>query len=184
VSETEKYAHVTFFFNGGVEEPFPGELRMLIPSVKDVPTYDLSPEMRASEIAEAAVEKIEAGGYGFMLMNFANGDMVGHTGVFTAALKACEAVDSAVARVVRAATSKGWVVMLTSDHGNVEELYKDNPEEPITQHSTLPVPFALIDDGLKGVELRDGGGLRDVAPTVLKVMGLAVPEEMDGTPLF
>jgi len=182
-SETEKYAHVTFFFNAGREEPFTGEDRLLIPSVKDVPTYDLKPEMRAVEIAEAAVEKIGRGGYSFMLMNFANGDMVGHTGVLEAAVKGCEAVDKAIGMVTEAALAGGWAVIITADHGNAEQMIDPASREPQTAHTTNLVPFILIDDSMKGVKL-NGGGLQDVAPTVLKLMGLTQPAEMTGKPLL
>ncbi|MBI5642744.1 MAG: 2,3-bisphosphoglycerate-independent phosphoglycerate mutase [Deltaproteobacteria bacterium] len=183
VSETEKYAHVTFFFNGGKEAPFPGEDRVLIPSVKDVPTYDLSPEMRALEIAGTAVEKIEKGGYGFMLMNFANGDMVGHTGVLDAAIKACGTVDKAIGIVVGAALKMGWACIITSDHGNAEQMVDPETNEPFTAHTTNRVPFILVDGGKKDVKLKSGG-LQDVAPTVLKLLEIESPEEMKGEPLF
>lgn len=184
VSETEKYAHVTFFFNGGIEEPFKGEDRFLIQSVKDVPTYDKKPEMRAAEIAEAAVERIFEDRHSFMLMNFANGDMVGHTGVMDAAIKACEAVDKAVGRVVSAAMIKGWKVIITSDHGNVEQMTDLSTYSPYTAHTTNPVPLVIIDDALKGHPLKKGGGLKDIAPTILKLMGLHKPGDMTGEPLF
>jgi len=183
VSETEKYAHVTFFFNGGTEAPFEGEDRLLIPSVKDVPTYDLKPEMRAIEIAEAAVGKIKEGSYSFILMNFANGDMVGHTGVIDAAVKACETVDRAVGMVAGAALGAGWAVIVTADHGNAEQMI-DPAGGPFTAHTTNMVPFILADNEKKGVKLSGGGGLQDVAPTVLKVMGIAQPPDMTGKPLF
>ena len=187
ISETEKYAHVTFFFNGGREEPFDNEERLLIPSVKDVPTYDLAPEMRASEIAGAVVEKInsigEGAGCGFILVNFANGDMVGHTGVMEAAIRACEAVDSAVGLITEAAREHGFALIITSDHGNAELMVDKSTGAPHTAHTTNPVPFILVDDERKGEKLRDGAGLADVAPTVLKVMGLPIPEDMEGTPI-
>lgn len=183
VSETEKYAHVTFFFNGGTEAPFEGEERLLIPSVKDVATYDLKPEMRALEIAEAAVEKIKDGGYSFILMNFANGDMVGHTGVLQAAVKACETVDRAVGMVADAALDKGWTVMVTADHGNAEQMIDEADNGPFTAHTTNPVPFIFADNARKDVKLT-AGGLQDVAPTVLKAMGLPQPKEMTGKALF
>jgi 2,3-bisphosphoglycerate-independent phosphoglycerate mutase len=184
VSETEKYAHITFFFNGGRDEPFEGEDRLLIPSPRDVATYDLKPEMRAPDIADAAVEKLASGDYSFMLMNFANGDMVGHTGMLEATVAACRAVDDAVGRVVDAALDAGWSVIVTSDHGNAEEMFDDETNEVMTAHSTNPVPFILVDNELKGVSLAEDGGLKDVTPTVLKVMGLEQPEEMNGEPLF
>ena len=184
VSETEKYAHVTFFFNGGREEPFPGEERLLIPSAKDVATYDLKPEMRAIEIATAAVERIENGDFSFMLMNFANGDMVGHTGVLEAAVKACETVDRAVGMVADAAIARGWAVLVTADHGNAEKMVDESTNSPFTAHTTDPVPFILADPDHKGVHLRGGYGLASVAPTVLKIMGIEKPADMTGEPLF
>ncbi|MFQ5737148.1 MAG: 2,3-bisphosphoglycerate-independent phosphoglycerate mutase [Thermodesulfobacteriota bacterium] len=183
VSETEKYAHVTFFFNGGREEPFPGEDRLLIPSVKDVPTYDKKPEMRGIEIAEAAVERLRQGKHSFMLMNFANGDMVGHTGVLEAAIKACETVDRAVGMVTEAARASGWAVLVTSDHGNAERMV-DGSNSPFTAHTTDPVPFILVDDERRDVKLSRGCGLASVAPTVLKIMGIEKPDDMTGEPLF
>jgi len=184
VSETEKYAHVTFFFNGGREEPFSGEERLLIPSVKDVATYDMAPEMRAIEIATAAVERIENGDFSFMLMNFANGDMVGHTGVLEAAVRACETVDRAVGMVADAALAKGWAVLVTADHGNAERMVDESTNAPFTAHTTDPVPFILIDPDHKGGQLKKGCGLASVAPTVLKVMGIEKPADMTGEPLF
>lgn len=183
VSETEKYAHITFFFNGGAEAPFEGEERLLIPSVKDVATYDLKPEMRAIEIAEAAVEKIKDGSYSFVLMNFANGDMVGHTGVIEAAVKACETVDKAVGMVSDAALERGWTVIITADHGNAEQMKDPSDGGVFTAHTTNAVPFIFADNDRKGVALASGG-LEDVAPTVLKAMGLAQPQDMTGKPLF
>ncbi len=182
VSETEKYAHVTFFFNGGVERPFEGEDRLLIPSIRDVATYDKRPEMRASEIADAVIERLKED-YGFILVNFANGDMVGHTGLLEAAVKACEAVDLATGRTVKEALKEGWTIMVTSDHGNVEQMREPATGEPHTAHTSNPVPFILVDDGLRAVSLREGG-LYDVAPTVLSIMGLEIPAEMSGSPLF
>ncbi len=184
VSETEKYAHVTFFFNGGKEPPLPGEERLLIPSVKDVPTYDKKPEMRAFEIAAAAVKKLKEDRYSFMLMNFANGDMVGHTGELGAAIKACEAVDKSVGMVAAEALARGWAVIITSDHGNAEQMKDPSTGSPYTAHTTNLVPFILCHDGLKGVRLRDGAGLKDIAPTVLKIMGIEKPPEMTGEALY
>ncbi len=184
VSETEKYAHVTFFFNGGLEKPFKGEDRLVIPSIKDVATYDLVPEMRAMEIATAATEKLSEDKYSFILMNIANGDMVGHTGDLTAAVKACEAVDRAVDKVSSTAREKGWSLIITSDHGNVERMIDEKTGEPFTAHMASKVPFILVDNDLKDVELRKGGGLKDIAPTILKIMGIEQPAEMTGEPLF
>ncbi|WKZ32150.1 MAG: 2,3-bisphosphoglycerate-independent phosphoglycerate mutase [Thermodesulfobacteriota bacterium] len=183
VSETEKYAHVTFFFNGGREEPFEGEERLLIPSAQDVPTYDKKPEMRALEIAEAAAMKIREGRYSFMLMNFANCDMVGHTGVLDAAIKACEAVDRALGIVAGAAIENGWSVLITADHGNAEQMKDQSSGEVHTAHTTNLAPFILVDPDMKGTRLKHGG-LDDVAPTILKLMGLPQPSEMTGKPLF
>jgi len=184
VTETEKYAHVTFFFNGGREEPFQGEQRLLIPSVKDVATYDQKPEMRALEIASAAVEKIVSGECSFLLMNLANGDMVGHTGVLDAAISACETVDKAVGMVTEAAIANGWSVIITADHGNAEQMIDPATAVPFTAHTTNLVPLILVDERLKGKKLRDDGGLEDIAPTVLKLMGIEKPSEMDGKALF
>lgn len=184
VSETEKYAHVTFFFNGGKEQPYPEEERLLIPSVKDVPTYDLKPEMRAMEIAQTAVEKINEDKYSFMLMNFANGDMVGHTGVIEAAVKACEVVDKAVGMVAEAGLKHGWSLIITADHGNAEQMKDPVTGEPFTAHTTNLVPVILVDDERRSAVLGNGGGLEDIAPTILKIMGLEIPKEMTGKPLF
>jgi 2,3-bisphosphoglycerate-independent phosphoglycerate mutase len=167
-----------------MEKPFPGEERLLIPSVKDVPTYDKFPSMRAPEIADATVEKIKEGRYRFILMNFANGDMVGHTGDLHAAIKACEAVDRAMGRVVDTALDKGWAVIVTSDHGNCEQMTDEVPGEPYTAHTTSKVPFILVDDERRALTLREGGGLADVAPTVLKIMALEAPLDIEGVPLF
>ncbi len=184
VSETEKYAHVTFFFNGGVEAPVQGEDRKLIPSVSDVPTYDLAPGMRAAEIADAAIEAIDSARFGFVLMNFANGDMVGHTGIMAAAVEGCEAVDIAVGRVVEAAKRAGWAAVIIADHGNAEQMVDYVTKEPHTAHTSNPVPFILVDDNLKGTVLREGCGLKDVAPTVLKLLGIDKPDKMDGEAVY
>ncbi len=184
VSETEKYAHVTYFFNGGREEPFPGEERLLIPSVKHVPTYDLYPQMRAEEIADATARKTGEARVKFVLLNLANGDMVGHTGVFGAALKAAEAVDKAVGVIVEAAKKTGFAIILTSDHGNLEQMTDPSTKSPHTAHTLNRVPFILVDDERKGASMRQDGGLKDIAPTVLKIMGIEKPVEMTGEPLF
>ena len=152
--------------------------------MKDVATYDLKPQMRAIEIAHAAVSAIKEGGFQFMLMNFANGDMVGHTGVLDAAIKACETVDTAVGMVVDAALERGWSCMITADHGNAEQMLDPATDAPFTAHTTNPVPFILVDVERRSIKLHASGGLRDIAPTVLKIMGLEKPREMDGEPLF
>ena len=178
IAETEKYAHVTFFFNGGVETQFPGEDRVLVPSPK-VATYDLQPEMSADEVADKCVERIESGAYDVIILNFANCDMVGHTGVFHAAVRAVETVDTCVGRVVDATMKMGGIAMITADHGNAEVMTQPDGS-PMTAHTTNPVPFILCG---AGTELRKGR-LADIAPTILDVMGLAVPEEMDGQTLI
>ena len=179
IAETEKYAHVTFFFNGGVEEQFPGEDRVLVPSPK-VATYDLQPEMSACEVTEKCVERIESGNYDVIILNFANCDMVGHTGVFDAAVKAVETVDECVGRVVEATLRMGGIAMITADHGNAEQMLQADGRSPMTAHTTNVVPFLLCG---AGTELREGR-LADIAPTILDVMGLEKPEEMDGQTLI
>ena len=175
-AETEKYAHVTFFFNGGVEAPYEGEDRCVIPSPK-VATYDLKPEMSAPEVADECVKRIESGKYDVVILNFANCDMVGHTGVFEAAVKAVEAVDAAVEKVVTAVLNAGGCAFLTADHGNAEKM--KNPDgTPFTAHTTNVVPFVAI--GCGDVKLREGGCLADIAPTMLPYIGLPVPAEMTG----
>ena len=177
IAETEKYAHVTFFFNGGVEAPYPDEDRKVIPSPKDVATYDLKPQMSAPEVAAECKARIESGKYDVIILNFANCDMVGHTGVFDAAVKAVEAVDAAVNEVVTAALKAGGCVFLTADHGNAEKM--KNPDgTPFTAHTTNVVPFVVI--GCGDVKLREGGCLADIAPTMLPYIGLPVPAEMTG----
>ena len=179
IAETEKYAHVTFFFNGGSETVFPGEDRVLVPSPK-VATYDLQPEMSAYEVCDKCVERIESGAYDVIILNFANCDMVGHTGVFDAAVKAVETVDTCVGKVVDATLKMGGIAMITADHGNAEQMTEPDGS-PMTAHTTNPVPFILCG---AGTELRQGGRLADIAPTMLDVMGLACPAEMDGTSLI
>ena len=176
IAETEKYAHVTFFFNGGVEAPYEGEDRCVIPSPK-VATYDLKPEMSAPEVAAECVKRIESGKYDVVILNFANCDMVGHTGVFDAAVKAVEAVDAAVEKVVTAVLNAGGCAFLTADHGNAEKMM--NPDgTPFTAHTTNVVPFVAV--GCGDVKLREGGCLADIAPTMLPYIGLPVPAEMTG----
>ena len=179
IAETEKYAHVTFFFNGGSETVFPGEDRVLVPSPK-VATYDLQPEMSAPEVCAKCVERIESGAYDVIILNFANCDMVGHTGVYEAAVKAVETVDECVGKVVDATLKMGGIAMITADHGNAEQM-EESDGSPMTAHTTNPVPFILCG---AGTELRKGGRLADIAPTILDVMGLACPPEMDGESLI
>ena len=178
IAETEKYAHVTFFFNGGVEKQYPGEDRVLVASPK-VATYDLQPEMSAVEVCDKCVERINSGAYDVIILNFANCDMVGHTGVLEAAIKAVETVDECVGRVVDATLKMGGIAMVTADHGNAEQM-KQPDGSPMTAHTTNLVPFILCG---AGSELRPGR-LADIAPTILDVMGLACPEEMDGQTLI
>lgn len=182
IAETEKYAHVTFFFNGGVEEPYAGEDRALIPSPK-VATYDLQPEMSAYEVAAEAVVRVESGKYDVMILNFANPDMVGHTGVMEAATAAVHAVDECLDKVVKAILAQGGRAIITADHGNCEQMFAEDGS-PFTAHTTNPVPVILVDEENKGVTLRQGGRLSDLAPTMLGLMGLAVPAGMTGRSLI
>ena len=179
IAETEKYAHVTFFFNGGVEKQYPGEDRILVKSPA-VATYDLQPEMSAYEVTDKLVPAIKSGKYDMIILNFANCDMVGHTGVFDAAVKAVEAVDDCVGRVVDAIKEMGGVALITADHGNADKMVDDDGE-PFTAHTTNPVPFCVIG---YDCELKDGGRLADIAPTMLQILGLPQPKEMDGTSLI
>ena len=176
IAETEKYAHVTFFFNGGKEEPYAGEDRALIHSPK-VATYDLKPEMSAYEVCDEMIRRIESGKYDVIILNFANCDMVGHTGVFDAAVKAVEAVDTCVGRIAEALEKCGGAMLLTADHGNADKMYEPDGS-PFTAHTTNLVPFLVF--GVPGAKLREGGRLADIAPTMLKVMGLEQPAEMTG----
>lgn len=177
IAETEKYAHVTFFFNGGVEVPYKGEDRILIPSPK-VPTYDMKPEMSAYEVTDAIIDNIREKKYDVIVLNYANPDMVGHTGIMEAGIKAVETVDACVGKVVEEILKAGGSVIITSDHGNVEEMIDIKTGEPQTAHSSNKVPFIVIGQG--DVKLREGGKLADIAPTLLKMMDLPVPEEMTG----
>jgi len=181
IAETEKYAHVTFFFNGGGESPFPLEDRLLIPSPRDVATYDKKPEMSARQITDSLVKHIESGQYGFVLANYANPDMVGHTGVLEAAIKAVEVLDECLGRVLRAAQEAGAHVIITADHGNLEIMSNPSTGQPHTAHTTDPVPFILIG---KMVNLRNEGLLADVAPTVLDLLDIEKPAEMTGSSLI
>jgi 2,3-bisphosphoglycerate-independent phosphoglycerate mutase len=183
IAETEKYAHVTFFFNGGVEAPNPNEDRALIPSPK-VATYDLKPEMSAYEVADEAVGRVESGKYDVMILNFANPDMVGHTGVMEAATAAVHAVDTCVDRVVKAILKTGGRCVITADHGNCEKMWDEAENAPFTAHTTNPVPCILVDDQRRNVILREDGRLSDLAPTLLDLLGLPVPVEMTGKSLI
>jgi len=188
IAETEKYAHVTYFFNGGVEPPFAGEERVLVPSNREVATYDLAPEMSAVPVADGVIKalerKTEDGGPRFILVNFANPDMVGHTGKLGPAVQAIETIDACVGRIVDAAQADGAAVFITADHGNCETMIDPVTGQPHTAHTTNPVPFLVIGRDLVGRKLRAGGRLCDVAPTILEYLGIAQPKEMDAVSLF
>lgn len=179
-AETEKYPHVTFFFNGGREEPFPGEARSLVPSPK-VATYDLQPEMSAPELTDRVCEAIDSGAFDFVIVNFANGDMVGHTGVFTAAVRAIETVDSCLGRVLESVLSRGGRAIVTADHGNAEEMIDRDTGGPMTAHTTNPVPVILVStdsDPLRHATLRPDGVLSAIAPTILDLLEISAPADM------
>ena len=182
IAETEKYAHVTFFFNGGEEKQYKGEERILVPSPK-VETYDLKPEMSAYEVTEKVLEAIQSQTYDSIILNYANPDMVGHTGSLEAAIKAIETVDECVGKVVEAVERQNGVLLITADHGNAEQLIDYNTGESFTAHTINPVPFILInyDDSYT---LREGGCLADIAPTLIEMMGMTQPEEMTGKSLL
>ncbi|HEU5329222.1 MAG TPA: 2,3-bisphosphoglycerate-independent phosphoglycerate mutase, partial [Thermomicrobiales bacterium] len=185
-AETEKYPHVTFFFNGGREEPFPGEDRKLLPSPK-VATYDLQPEMSAAGVADAAVAAVKSGQYDFIIVNFANPDMVGHTGVLKAAIAACETADACAGKVVDALLAAGGAALITADHGNAEQEIDEATGGPHTAHTTNPVPVWLASpegDLLRAVTLRRGGRLADVAPTLLQLLGVPPAGAMTGRSLI
>jgi 2,3-bisphosphoglycerate-independent phosphoglycerate mutase len=180
-AETEKYAHVTYFFNGGVEKAYPGEERILVPSPK-VPTYDLQPEMSAAGVTDAVIKAVEKGDFDAIIMNFANADMVGHTGKLEAAIKAVETVDGCLGRIFQSLQPRGGAWIITADHGNAETMIDPVTGGPHTYHTTNPVPLILLgEDG--HVRLRPGGSLRDIAPTLLGVLGVAAPREMTGRDL-
>ena len=183
LAETEKYAHVTFFFNGGVEEPNVDEARLLVNSPKDVATYDLKPEMSAPEVGMDLVEAIKSDKYDVIVINFANPDMVGHTGVIPAAVKAVERVDSLVGDAVQAVKDVDGVLFICADHGNAEKMIDYETGKPHTAHTTNPVPFILVNADPK-YKLREGGCLADIAPTLLEIMGLEQPAEMTGKSLL
>ena len=183
LAETEKYAHVTFFFNGGVEDPNVDEFRLLVNSPKDVATYDLKPEMSAPEVGMDLVEAIKSDKYDVIVINFANPDMVGHTGVIPAAVKAVERVDELVGEAVKAVEETDGVMFICADHGNAEKMLDYETGKPHTAHTTNPVPFILVNAG-EGVSLREGGCLADIAPTLIAIMGLEQPKEMTGKSLI
>jgi 2,3-bisphosphoglycerate-independent phosphoglycerate mutase len=183
-AETEKYAHVTYFFNGGREAPFEGEDRKMLSSPKDVATYDLKPEMSAAGVAEAVRVAVSSGQYDFVLVNFANPDMVGHTGVLEAAIHAIEAVDVGVGKIVDAARTAGGAVLITADHGNCELMRDPASGQPHTSHTLNPVPLVYVNDADRGVRIKDGGRLCDIAPTMLELLGLPQPGEMTGRSLL
>ncbi len=178
IAETEKYAHVTFFFNGGVEKPFPNEDRILIHSPK-VATYDLKPEMSAYEVTNKIVKEIESNKYDVIILNYANCDMVGHTGIMKAAIAAVEAVDTCVGRVVEAVLKKNGKILITADHGNAEEMIDEKTHGVVTAHSTFPVPFCFVSNDEKDAKLKQGI-LADIAPTMLKLLNIKKPKEMTG----
>jgi 2,3-bisphosphoglycerate-independent phosphoglycerate mutase len=182
VAETEKYAHVTYFFNGGVEQPFPGEDRVLVPSQK-VATYDLKPEMSAEGIADAVVKAVERGNFQVLIVNFANADMVGHSGKIEPTVKGVETVDGCLGRIFKAVKAKGGSMIVTADHGNAEMLIDPVTGGPHTAHTTNPVPFIVVSDGNKHFALRSEGALQDISPTVLGMLGIPQPKEMTGRDL-
>ena len=184
IAETEKYAHVTFFFNGGVEKENKGEERILIPSPKDVRTYDEKPSMSASEVTDRVVEALEGRQYDLIVLNYANGDMVGHTGAFEAALEAVETVDSCIGRLFDAAKVGNYRVLITADHGNADQMINPKTGQPHTAHSTNPVHFIVADDSMINRKLRSGGILADIAPTILDLFAMEKPVDMDGSSLI
>ena len=181
MAETEKYAHVTFFLNGGVEKQYEGEERVLVPSPKEYPTYDLIPQMSAVEVKDKLVARMDEGGCGLYVCNFANCDMVGHTGVTEAAITAVETVDKCLGEVIQAAKRNGICVAVTADHGNADRMVEPNGS-PNTAHTTNPVPFVIVGTG--ELKLRTGGRLADIAPTLLELMCLPAPKEMTGVSLI
>jgi 2,3-bisphosphoglycerate-independent phosphoglycerate mutase len=182
VAETEKYAHVTYFFNGGVEPPFPGEQRILVPSNREVATYDFAPEMSAMPITDALVDGIGSGAYDFIVANYANPDMVGHTGIWEAAIRAAEIIDACLERVADASMAAGATLVVTADHGNIEEM-RDAEGNPQTKHTTSPVPIVAVGEPVRGRSLRDGA-LSDVAPTLCELMGIPPGPDMTGSSLL
>jgi 2,3-bisphosphoglycerate-independent phosphoglycerate mutase len=183
-AETEKYAHVTYFFNGGREEIFEGEERVMVPSPKEVATYDHKPEMSAAGVADAVVKAVDSGAFDFVLVNFANPDMVGHTGVLTAAIEAVEAVDVGIGRIAEAVRKQGGALIVTADHGNCEQMVDFKTGAPHTAHTLNPVPLLYMNDADKNAKIRSGGRICDVAPTMLEIMGLPQPAAMTGHSLL
>lgn len=181
-AETEKYAHVTFFFNDYTEKPFPGEDRQIVPSPR-VRTYDLKPEMSAYEVADVALDRLDSDKYDVIVINFANPDMVGHTGILEAATQAAEVVDECVGKILDKVKSMGGAVLITADHGNFEKMIDGDPDSPHTAHTVGDVPLIIFDERFKGCKLREGGRLADIGPTMLKMMDLPQPEEMTGQSL-
>jgi len=183
-AETEKYPHVTFFFNDYRDDPYPGEDRQLIPSPREVSTYDEKPEMSAREVTEEVLRRVEADGYDVIVVNYANGDMVGHTGSLPAAIRAVETVDECVGRVADAVLARGGALIITADHGNCEQMVDPQTGKPHTAHTTFDVELLVVDDRFKGARLRQGGRLADLAPTLLAMLGLEPPAEMEGRSLL
>jgi 2,3-bisphosphoglycerate-independent phosphoglycerate mutase len=181
VAESEKYAHVTYFFNGGREIPFNGEDRIVIPSPK-VPSYDQMPQMAEPQITETVIKNLDK--YDFIVLNYANPDMVGHTGNLQATIKACEAVDDGLSKIYEQVKKRNGLLIITADHGNAEQKVNPSTGEPDTEHSNNPVPLFLVGESFKDMKLRSGGVLSDVAPTILKIMGLKSSEEMTGKSLI
>ncbi|MBW2298648.1 MAG: phosphoglycerate mutase (2,3-diphosphoglycerate-independent), partial [Deltaproteobacteria bacterium] len=182
IAETEKYAHVTYFFNGGREEPFEGEDRCLVPSPRNVSTYDQKPEMSALEVTQEVIHRIASDTYDLIVLNFANMDMVGHTGVMPAAIKACETIDRCVEKIMDKLLEKQWAAIVTADHGNAEKMI-DEEGNPYTAHTVGRVRCILVDETRTSLSLRDGA-LCDIAPTILEIMELAQPAEMTGKSLL
>lgn len=184
IAETEKYAHVTYFFNGGREEPFKNEDRILVPSPKEVATYDLKPEMSAPQVTDALLERLEKNDLDLVVLNFANGDMVGHSGKLAAAISACETVDKCIGKVVGKINEMGGTALITADHGNAEMMADPENGQPFTAHTTNPVPFIVVGKDFENKTLRNDASLQDIAPTILGLLGLPVPAEMEGTTII
>ena len=181
IAETEKYAHVTYFFNGGREEPFPKEDRILVPSPKEVATYDLKPEMSAHLVTNALLARLDKNDLDLVVLNFANGDMVGHSGILSAAIIACETVDKCIGQVVEKINNMGGVALITADHGNAEMMVNPDNGQPFTAHTTNQVPFIVVGNGYENKKLRHDASLQDIAPTILNLLDLPVPTAMEGT---